>query len=201
MSASETQLIQAFAAELVLALEQADALTDQITLQTHNIEGLTAAIEKCRSIASGACAANKTHLSHVMESMQEQLALREALRSRIRKERRKLDSKCRRCISSLHKSLGTTLKRLTRQKGAGVRKQLSMSKDCPYCGKPIGSKPHADHIYPVSLGGRSEDWNMVYVCSQCNFSKRDMTLMGFIIRRGLDAQVIHGRLASLRKNF
>ena len=88
-----------------------------------------------------------------------------------------------------------------RQAAAQVRRQLKVTKDCPYCGAALGSDRHADHIYPVALGGQSRSDNMVYVCSACNARKRDKTLRQFIADEGLDRNCVEARLHTLGKRF
>ena len=43
----------------------------------------------------------------------------------------------------------------SRKLAESVKGQLDIYDHCPYCGGNIGIEPHADHIYPVSKGGRS----------------------------------------------
>lgn len=89
----------------------------------------------------------------------------------------------------------------TRKVGSSVKRKLTRQPWCPYCGGPLGSDPHADHIYPVSKGGRSVPRNMVYVCSDCNASKRDLTLHGFMRKYCLDRVAIEDRLEELGKEY
>lgn len=65
----------------------------------------------------------------------------------------------------------------------------------------LGDEPHADHIYPVSKGGRSMPKNMVYVCAPCNSQKINLTLAGFIKKYNLDRDEIERRLQELGKEF
>lgn len=88
-----------------------------------------------------------------------------------------------------------------RKVGESVRRRLLRQPWCPYCGGPLGPDSHADHIYPVSKGGRSVPKNMVYVCSECNGLKRNLTLTGFIRKYGLDRAAIESRLELLGKEF
>lgn len=201
MPASDTQLIQASAAELVLAQQRADELKDEVSLHLCHIRTLSEEMEVCRNSVTAVRAEDEISVYREIASKMQQLAVRTALRDRARQEHRKAESKCRRIIASLHRMLGKALTRDTRRRGSKLRTRLDTSHDCPYCGGPLGRQPHADHIYPVSLGGRSEHWNMVYVCADCNALKSNMTLMGFIHRRGRDPQAIHRRLAALNKNF
>lgn len=46
---------------------------------------------------------------------------------------------------------------------------------CFHCGKE-GGKLECDHLYPVSLGGTSEDDNLVASCKECNRDKSNKTL-------------------------
>ena len=89
----------------------------------------------------------------------------------------------------------------TRKVGSSVKRKLKLQPWCPYCGEPLGPDPHADHIYPVSKGGRSVPRNMVFVCSECNAIKRNLTLHGFIRKYGLDRAAIEDRLEELGKEF
>jgi len=201
VSASDAQLVQVFAAELVLAQQQADALKDQVSVHSHDIRALSKEIEQCRNRVTDVRAEDEIIAYREIAGKTQQLAVSIALRDRARQEHRKAESKRRRIIASLHRMLEKALTREARRRGSKLRKRLDAANECPYCGQPLGPQPHADHIYPVSLGGRSEHWNMVYVCADCNALKSNMTLMGFIIRRGLDLEGIHRRLAALEKNF
>lgn len=89
----------------------------------------------------------------------------------------------------------------TRQVGTTVKRKLDRQPWCPYCGGALGADPHADHIYPVSKGGRSVPRNMVYVCAKCNSMKRNLTLTGFIRKYALDRNAIERRLEELQKEF
>lgn len=80
-------------------------------------------------------------------------------------------------------------------------KQLKINDSCPYCCKSIGDEPHCDHIYPVSKGGLSTNQNMVFVCSDCNLKKKDMTLRDFILFQKLDRNAVETRLEKLGKKF
>jgi len=85
---------------------------------------------------------------------------------------------------------------------AGIVKERIGEQDyCPYCGGDLGESPHADHIYPVSKGGRSTVKNMVYVCASCNMAKLDMTLSTFIRAHNLNREEIEARLTRLGKEF
>lgn len=94
------------------------------------------------------------------------------------------------------------------QNAANIREAAHIIKErirgqhcCPYCGGSLGGVPHADHIYPVSKGGRSTERNMVYVCSGCNKKKSDLTLTAFVRHYNLDREVIEERLRLMEKDF
>ena len=89
----------------------------------------------------------------------------------------------------------------TRDLGANVRRGLAKNHSCPYCGGSNGSDSHADHIYPVSKGGRSVPKNMVFVCAKCNIMKTNLTLTAFIKKYTLDRDAIEERLSKLHKDF
>lgn len=89
----------------------------------------------------------------------------------------------------------------TRKVGSTVKRKLTRKPWCPYCGGILGLDSHADHIYPVSKGGRSAPRNMVYVCSECNARKRNLTLHGFMRKYGLDRAAIEARLDELGKDY
>lgn len=89
-----------------------------------------------------------------------------------------------------------------RAMAASIKRQLALDPFCPYCGCSIDEAPapHADHIYPVAKGGRSVSRNMVWVCSECNTKKRDLTLATFVRKFGLDRDQIEKRLIALGKD-
>ncbi len=89
----------------------------------------------------------------------------------------------------------------SRKVARSVKTKLPMNQTCPYCGKEIGKMAHADHIYPISKGGRSTISNMVYICNTCNIKKSDMTLREFILEYKLNRDMIERNLESLGKSF
>lgn len=88
-----------------------------------------------------------------------------------------------------------------RKLGSAVRRALDEQPFCPYCGGTLGDSPHADHIYPISKGGRSVPRNMVFACSPCNGMKSDLTLASFVRKYALDRAAIETRLEQLGKEF
>jgi len=89
----------------------------------------------------------------------------------------------------------------SRDQAEAIKKQLTKTGNCPYCGLPLGDEPHADHIYPQSKGGLSTVKNMVYVCQQCNLMKSDLTIVSFIATYNLDRSRIESALRELGKDF
>ena len=89
----------------------------------------------------------------------------------------------------------------TRSLARAIREQLERQSGCPYCGYSLGESSHADHIYPVSKGGRSTIRNMVLVCASCNARKGDLTLAAFVQKFDLDRRQIEERLSLLGKEF
>jgi len=83
-----------------------------------------------------------------------------------------------------------------------LKKTQPLGSECPYCCRPlIAGEVHADHIHPVSQGGRSNFKNMVYICSQCNLNKSDLTLNMYIDKYNRDRNGIFLRLKTLGKNY
>jgi 5-methylcytosine-specific restriction endonuclease McrA len=178
-----------------------DTLQNELVAHGHNIRALQEADRHYRSRWASVSADEHSRIYVQLAHITEQLEARKTLRQQARRECRRLERDRNQLIKRLQGMLGRAVTGDTRQKGSGIKKKLDKSHDCPYCGRPLGEQPHADHIYPVALGGRSEVWNMVYVCADCNSMKSSMTLMGFIIRRGRNVEDIHRRLAALNKNF
>jgi 5-methylcytosine-specific restriction endonuclease McrA len=89
----------------------------------------------------------------------------------------------------------------TRATSSPIRTKLDRTETCPYCGGPLGISPHADHIHPVSKGGLAEVKNMVFVCSECNSKKSNMTLNQFIDKFNLHRESIFNKLKSLGKDY
>ena len=82
-----------------------------------------------------------------------------------------------------------------------IRHQIKLYPHCPYCQKPLGDNPHADHIYPIKKGGLSIAKNMVYVCCDCNMKKGERTLREYIKEHHLNRDSIEVILEALGKSF
>ena len=82
-----------------------------------------------------------------------------------------------------------------------LKLNLPRNHPCPYCGCSLGDFPHADHIYPVSKGGRSTFKNMVYICAPCNSLKSNLTLRAFAKSFNYSFEQIELRLTDLGKDF
>lgn len=89
----------------------------------------------------------------------------------------------------------------SRSKAVSTKKMLLVEQVCPYCGSDVSDGLHADHIYPLSLGGLSTFDNMVYVCDSCNLKKGSQTLREFIVAAGLDFNAVCERLKKAGKRF
>jgi 5-methylcytosine-specific restriction endonuclease McrA len=86
-----------------------------------------------------------------------------------------------------------------RELAEAIKRKIQKDHPCPYCNKELGNNAHADHIYPISRGGLSIEWNMIFVCEPCNLNKRDMPLFEFILKHRLDAANILRTLRALGK--
>ena len=55
-------------------------------------------------------------------------------------------------------------------------------KTCAYCGSEFSleNKDCFDHVVPRSMGGLTNDYNLVLCCSSCNETKDDKSLLGFL---------------------
>lgn len=88
-----------------------------------------------------------------------------------------------------------------RSESSTFRRNIKKTELCPYCSKSIGTKPHLDHIYPVSKGGLNLDENLVYCCNSCNSKKSDKSLRQFCIENQLNFLEVTDRLASMGKHI
>lgn len=89
----------------------------------------------------------------------------------------------------------------SRELASFTKRELARYDRCPYCNELMGNAPHADHIYPLSLGGLSIRENMVLVCGSCNVKKSVMTLREFIEAEQLDRTRIEYTLKQLGKKY
>jgi hypothetical protein len=54
---------------------------------------------------------------------------------------------------------------------------------CRYCGKRATEKElHVDHVFPRSMGGGDEEFNLVAACHECNFGKRAAVIGPIFVR-------------------
>ena len=128
-------------------------------------------------------------------ALQHEIARREEAKARKALEKAKLVEAAERKAQMRH------LSKDSRLEGYGVRRLLPKNHLCPYCSGPLGSSPHADHIYPIHKGGRSTSANMVYICNDCNSKKGRMTLQQFIRKYKLGRDQIEKALTDLNKEF
>jgi len=59
----------------------------------------------------------------------------------------------------------------TLSKGLSERLYKRQKGKCVCCHKPLGDNFHLDHIMPIKLGGKNEDWNIQLLRAECNRSK------------------------------
>lgn len=74
---------------------------------------------------------------------------------------------------------------------------------CEYCKSPanISSQPFvADHIFPISKGGKSEFDNLAFSCQGCNSYKYNKT-SGKDLITGNDAQIFNPRIQKWANHF
>ena len=119
---------------------------------------------------------------------------------RVESERKEKIRQAKVELSALRAVAARTTRR-SRELAERLKSRLSHQDLCPYCGGSLGDKPHADHIYPLSKGGRSIESNMVLACEGCNMKKGSLTLAGFIRQEGLDRDAVEQRLRVLQKDF
>ena len=107
--------------------------------------------------------------------------------------------------SSKYKAQAYAHQKKTRDLSEEIKKEIKNQTHifpvCPYCEKSLGLQPHADHIYPVSLGGLGTKENMVYVCAKCNQEKKALTLREFINKKLLNRSRVENNLSLLGKKF
>lgn len=136
-----------------------------------------------------------SEISRVKKEIKQSTHYLEDLEAQAIPLRKKRDS-----LLELKAAAATSAKEI-RDLANATKRKIKGNELCPYCGDTIGSTPHADHIYPVSRGGRSEPRNMVYVCGKCNIKKSSLTLSQFIKKYNLDRDAIEDRLTILHKDF
>lgn len=88
------------------------------------------------------------------------------------------------------------------EKYKNLESQLTVINKCPYCGRTLNKdNAHHDHIYPVSKGGKSFSNNLVYICSDCNLKKGNLTLTKFLKKMGYDSTFVFNNLDKLDKDY
>lgn len=66
-----------------------------------------------------------------------------------------------------------------------VRLWVAFDKACAYCAKPTSlSNIQAEHVHPLSKGGRNDLSNLLPSCGPCNSDKRDLLLPDWALDRG-----------------
>jgi 5-methylcytosine-specific restriction endonuclease McrA len=88
-----------------------------------------------------------------------------------------------------------------RQRANTIRHQLTRDHPCPYCQGELGDSPQCDHIIPLTLWGRSVEWNMVWVCARCNLKKGGRGLNEFVEAEKLNRVMIFWALKQLGKRL
>ena len=153
-------------------------------------------------------------LTKYLQCLKDALAL-EAEREKVRKalvaariEAKAEEDRKRRAKREAVTAIAARSKEISRMHARTVRRkiqpdQIDILQVCPYCASALDQeRSHADHIYPIALGGLSTISNMVLVCDTCNLSKRDLTLREFIARNThLNSESIIERLTLLGKKF
>lgn len=56
---------------------------------------------------------------------------------------------------------------------------------CACCKEPLGKGYHLDHIMPIALGGKNEDWNMQLLRTKCNLQKSAKHPIEYMQSKGL----------------
>ena len=103
---------------------------------------------------------------------------------------------CRRCMAAntakhtsenMEQKAARVQKRVISEREAGgsfsrediavIRKKLDNK--CRFCGNPLESRPHVEHLTPVSRGGSSNLRNLTLSCVKCNLAKTNKTLEEF----------------------
>lgn len=89
----------------------------------------------------------------------------------------------------------------TRSLAESLKRIVTKTENCPYCGKSLGDDPHLDHIYPVAKGGLSIKDNLVWCCSSCNSLKSDRGLIYFLTDIGVEIPEVLNRLQNMGKHI
>lgn len=84
------------------------------------------------------------------------------------------------------------LNRRAREQSNGSRLSPDLAKTlykrqkgkCICCKEPLGKDFHLDHIMPLALGGKNEDWNMQLLTARCNLQKQAKHPVKYMQERG-----------------
>lgn len=145
---------------------------------------------------------NETIIQKQRSSLEESLKKRRSTIRRRELESTKQEREARKLKKQRQdKALVAAAAGKSRNLSSSIKRKLRVNHPCPYCGGPLGTDYHADHIYPISKGGLSTIQNMVNVCSSCNLAKKDQTLGIFIRKHNLCRDEIESRLMNLDKEF
>jgi len=80
--------------------------------------------------------------------------------------------------------------------------QLEILDRCPYCSSKLEDyKPVLEHIFPVSMGGKSTESNLVWICNTCNMKKSSLTLSQFTKKYKISRKRIENKLDLLNKIY
>ena len=79
--------------------------------------------------------------------------------------------------NNLRRAIGNLAEQVKKEELYKTLKEFNYS--CPYSDTLLlyGSKINLDHIIPISLGGPTDDWNIIPICDSCNSSKNDKHLL------------------------
>lgn len=73
---------------------------------------------------------------------------------------------------------------------AGWRRVL-LADPCPYCG---AASTQIDHVHAINRGGPDEIANLVGICSPCNGTKRDRTMLSLLLGRHSETRAEWGEI-------
>ena len=146
-------------------------------------------------------AIKQTKLKFVNERLSELMAKieKEQSKQKAKKEREQIKLKAKKEKEQIQRAIVARANRKSRRAAKTIKTKLHEPEFCPYCDKEISGLPHADHIFPIAMGGLSIEHNMVHVCADCNLAKSDKTLLEFCELTGQDFNQIVKVLRGLGK--